>query len=299
MGRSSLVVVAILAATILWSYWPLLSDMAEKWAQDPQYSHAYLVPLFAAYLLWFRRALVDTVLWRASWLGLPLLAAGVLMRLAGAYFYFDWLQATSLLPLLAGVILLTTGPRALQWAWPAVAFLVFMIPLPFRVETALSLPLQRIATSVSTYVLQTVGRPALAEGNVIIINDARIGVVEACNGLGMLILFFAMTVAVAIVVRRHPLEKAIIIASTIPVAIAANVARIAATCFAVEFLNDHWADLMFHDLAGWLMMPLALVLLGLELYVMSRLFVDGGPVAMVAAPRRAMGPAAPVPVSAR
>jgi exosortase/archaeosortase family protein len=122
--------------------------------------------------------------------------------------------------------------------------------------------------------LQTLGRPAFAEGNVIIVNDARIGVVEACNGLGMLILFFAMATAVAIVVRRHPVEKAAIILTAAPVAVTANVVRITATSFAHEYLDSHWADLVFHELAGWLMMPLALGLLGLELYVLSRMFVD-------------------------
>jgi exosortase len=266
-----------LAAAILWSYWPVLGEMAQKWAQDPQYSHAYLVPLFAAYLLWFRRSLIDTDVWGPSWLGLPVLLVGVLMRLGGAFVFFDWLEAVSFLPILAGTVLMLAGPKALRWAWPTIAFLGFMIPLPYRLETALSLPLQTIATTVSTYVLQTLGRPAFAEGHIIVLNDVRIGVVEACNGLGMLLLFFAMATAVAIVVRRHPIEKAVIVATAPLVAIAANVVRIVVTCFAHEYLNSHWADLFFHDLAGWLMMPFALGLLGLELYLMSRMFVADDP----------------------
>jgi exosortase len=281
----SAAIVAALSAAVLWAFWPVITDMVRKWAGDPQYSHSYLVPAFAAYLLWFRRSLIDIDVWGPSWWGLPALAAGVMMRLAGAYVYFDWLEAVSLLPILAGSVLLLAGPRALLWSWPAISFLGFMIPLPYRIETALSLPLQRIATVVSTYVLQTLGRPAFAEGNVIIVNDARIGVVEACNGLGMLILFFAMAAAVAILVRRHPLEKAAIVVTAAPVAVAANVVRITATSFAHEYLDSHWADLVFHDLAGWLMMPLALGLLGLELHVLSRIFVDREPL-----PRRTETP---------
>jgi exosortase len=265
------------SAAVVWSYWPLLADMVRKWSEDPQYSHAYLAPAFAGYLLWFRRPLAAPAAWGPNWWGLPVLAGGVLMRLAGAFLYFDWLESVSLLPVLAGAVLLIAGPRALRWAWPAVAFLAFMIPLPYRVETALSQPLQRMATLVSTYVLQTVGRPAFAEGNVIVVNDARIGVVEACNGLGMLMLFFALATAMAIVVRRDMVEKAVIVASAAPVAVAANVARITATSFAHEYLNGRWADLVFHDLAGWLMMPLALGLLWLEMQIVSRLFVPKAP----------------------
>jgi exosortase len=265
---------AAFAGVVVWSYWPVLAGMAEKWAADPQYSHSYLVPLFSLYLLWHGRAHAARAAGGPSWWGLPVIAAGVLLRLAGAYFYFDWLEAMSLLPLLAGGALLLAGGWALRWSWPAVAFLAFMVPLPFRVETALSQPLQRIATQVSTYVLQLLGRPAFAEGNVIVVGDARIGVVEACNGLGMMLLFFALSTAVAILSRRSLIERILIVASAIPVAVTANVARVTVTSFVHDVLGRRWADVVFHDLAGWLMMPLALGMLWLELWVLGRLFVN-------------------------
>jgi len=248
--------------------------MAQKWAADPQYSHSYLVPLFSLYLLWHGRAYAMRTAAGPSWWGVPLIATGVVLRLAGAYVYFDWLEAVSLLPLLAGGALLLGGGWALRWSWPAVAFLAFMVPLPFRIETALSQPLQRVATQVSTYVLQLIGRPAFAEGNVIIVGDARIGVVEACNGLGMMLLFFAMSTAVAIVSRRSLIERILIIASAVPIAIAANVARVTVTSFVHDVLGSRWADVVFHDLAGWLMMPLALGMMWVELWLLGRLIVN-------------------------
>src|SRR5436305_12211191 len=123
------------------------------------------------------------------------------MRLAGAYVYFDWLEAMSLLPVLAGGALLLGGLPALRWSWLPIAFLVFMIPLPHRVETALSFPLRRLAALTATYALQTLGRPALSEGNIIIVKQLRMDVAEACSGLGMLLLFFAMACAVAVLCR--------------------------------------------------------------------------------------------------
>jgi exosortase len=249
--------------------------MARKWSEDPQYSHGYLVPAFSLYLLWFRRSTIKGAAWRPNWWGLPLLGVGVLMRLAGAYYFFDWLESISLLPLLAGGVLMLAGTQALRWSWLSIAFLGFMIPLPFRIETGVSLPLQRTATIISTYVLQTIGQPAFAEGNVIIINDTRVGVVEACNGLGMILTFFALAAAVVILARRGPVEKALILATALPIAVIANVVRITATCLLSESFGKKWADLVFHDLAGWLMMPLALGILGIELHVLARLFVDG------------------------
>jgi exosortase len=269
-------VAASLAAVVLWAYWPVFVEMYSKWQKDPQYSHGYLVPIFAGFLLWFRRSSMDVAAWRPSVWGLPILALGVLLKLAGAYAFFDWLEQISLLPLLAGAVLLLAGPAALRWSWPAIAFLAFMFPLPFRAETALSLPLQRIATHVTTYVLQTVGLPAFAEGNVIVLNETRIEVMEACNGLGMFILFFAMATAVAIVVQRPLIEKLLIVATAAPVAVAANVMRLTVTTLLYEFVSPKRGE-QFHDYAGWTMMLFALGLLGLELLVLSRLFVDRRP----------------------
>jgi exosortase len=287
-GRRAVLVLTGLAAVTLWAYWPVLVTMARKWSSDPQYSHAYLVPVFSAYLLWSRwgpAAGGTSAEWRANWWGLLPLAAGVGLRLSGAYWYVDWLEAVSLLPVLAGVALLLAGWPALRRAGWAIAFLGFMIPLPYRVETALSQPLQRVATVVSTYALQTIGQPAIAEGNVILINESRIGVVEACNGLGMLLLFFALATGVALQVRRGWGERAVLVASAVPIAIAANVIRITVTGLLHETVGSQWADTVCHDLAGWLMMPLALGLLWLELQVLSRLFVDvecpTGPVRLI------------------
>jgi exosortase len=269
----SVLTIALLALVIGWAYWPILAQMAGKWASDPQYSHSYLVPLFSLYLLWRGRSAAEPFLGRPSWAGLALLVLGLGLYLAGAYWYFDWFSAISLLPVLAGAALLIGGWPTLSRSALAIGFLIFMIPLPFRIETALSQPLQRVATIASTYVLQTFGLPALSEGNVIIINEARIGIVEACNGLGMMLLFVALATAVAIVVQRSWIEKVIIIASSIPIAVASNVLRITVTGLLSYLVSAEWADRFFHDFAGWFMMPAALGMLAIELWILSHMFV--------------------------
>jgi exosortase len=267
-------VLAAFTALILYTYWPTLGVLSHKWLNDPQYSHGYLVPAFAAWLLWSRRSLLTSAPLQPSWWGIGLLLASILLRLAGTYLYFDWLDAVSLLPCLAGLFVLWRGRPALRWSWPALAFLLFMIPLPFRFESALAGPLQRIATLTSTYVMQTIGLPALAEGNTILLNQGRIGVVEACSGLSMLMIFFALSTAVALLIKRPLLDKALIVLGAIPIAVIANVARITVTGVAHELLSPEIAHAIFHDWAGWLMMPFALGLLWVELWILSRLIAE-------------------------
>jgi exosortase len=265
-------------ACALWAYWTTLGDAADRWSSDPQYSHGYLVPVFAALLLWLRRDRLTRGRSGPNRWGWPLVAGGVGVRLVGTYYHLTWLDAVSLLPCLAGLCLLLGGTRAWRWAWPAIAFLFFMIPLPYRVAVAMAGPLQRVATLASTYVLQTLGMPAVAEGNVILLNEASLGIVEACSGLRMLVVFFALSTAVALVVRRPLGERLFLVFSAIPIALFTNVVRITATGVAYETVGGEAAQFIFHDLAGWLMMPLALVLLAAELRILTRLFITPAPV---------------------
>lgn len=271
-ARPSVVLLAVLGAGLLWADWPTLAAMVRKWSTDARYSHGFLVPVFSCYLLYQRRAMLSKPAEGGSWWGLALLGAGLVLKLVGVYFFVDWVGAVALLPVLAGVELLIGGWRGLRWSWPAFVFLVFMIPLPYRVETALGWPLQRLATEASTYLLQTLGMPALAEGNVIDVDGRKLGVVEACNGLGMLFTFFAFTAGAVILVHRPLLERLVILMSAIPAALVANVARITLTGVMHVLVGSRWADVVFHDLAGWLMMPLAVGMLWVEIEVLSSLY---------------------------
>jgi exosortase len=143
---------------LLWAFWPSLMEMATRWSHDPQYAHGYLVPGFAAALLWLRRDRLAGGCLEPSWWGAPALAGGIAMRLGGAYYHYVWIDAVSILPCLAGLWLLIGGRTAWRWGWPAIAFLAFMVPLPFRLSLMMAGPLQRLATISSTFLLQTLGR---------------------------------------------------------------------------------------------------------------------------------------------
>jgi exosortase len=252
--------------------------MARRWWSDPRYSHGFLVPAFALYWLLSHRSTRPASspgrpTTAVRWWGVALLALGAVLRAAGARYWVNWLEAASLLPALAGLALLAGGVAALRWAWPAIGFLIFMIPLPYRLEVALGQPLQHGATLCSTFILQLCGLTATAEGNVILLRHARIGVVEACNGLGMLCTFTAMATAVAIAVPRPRGDRTLIVLSALPISFCANVVRITATGLMRELVGARIAEAVYHDLAGWLMMPLALFLLWAELRLLSRLLV--------------------------
>jgi exosortase len=265
------IVAGVLVATLVWAYWPTLAELERSWSRDPRYSHGYLVPFFALYLLWLRRGpSSDHRSMRST--GLALFAAGAFLNFFGAYAYINWLSAVSLLLSLAGLTALLGGRGGLRWAWPSIAFLVFMIPLPYRIETALGGPLQGLATSVSTYTLQVLGLPAFRSGNTIVINDYTIGIVDACNGLGASYMVLACAIGAALLIGRPLADKIILVATAIPIALVANSTRITLTGVLHEMIGKGAADTLYHDLAGWLTMPVALVLLFGVYHLLIRIF---------------------------
>lgn len=268
--RTAVFVIGSALAAVIWAYWTTLADVADRWVTDPQYSHGFLVPLFALWLLWLRRGQLVARECQPRWWGLSIVVVAGLARIAGYMYYQPWLETLSLLLCLAGVAATIGGRKLLVCAMPAILFLAFMMPLPYRFQNALGGSLQRIATNGSTYLFQTLGVPAVSEGNVILLTETKLGVVEACSGLSMLYTFFALSTAVALLAPRTIFEKVLLVLSAVPIAVFANIVRITVTGLLIESSKSDLAHMVFHDLAGLLMMPLALGVLLLELFVLGR-----------------------------
>ncbi len=270
------VLLGVVTLTLLWGYFNSLWAVAQFW-DSPEYSHGYLVPMFTLALLWMRREELpgqDQISASARWVGLALIALGLSIRLPAAYYNFAPVDGLTFLPCLAGVVLLVAGWPTLRWAGPAIGFLIFMYPLPGPLQRNLLAPLQKVATLASAYSLQTLGFDVYTEGNRISISEIDMNVVEACSGLRMLTIFMALAVATTLVTKRPWWEQAIIILSAVPIALISNITRITITGILHVLVGSELADAVFHDFAGWIMMPIAIALLYLELYVLSLLFIE-------------------------
>src|SRR5947199_256518 len=117
---------------------------------------------------------------------------------------------------------------------------------PSQAARLLTAPLRRGATLTSTYALQTLGVPALARGNIIVVNDLEVGVVEACSGLGMLMTFFALSTAVALVIQRSRFDKIVLFLSAVLIGVLMNVIRITVTVLLFQVASAHLAQVVFH-----------------------------------------------------
>ena len=157
------VAAALLIAGVI-SYFPNLVHFAERWSNEPDYSHGFFVLPFIGYCLFVRRQEFPAPSPTLAWGGLVLLTLGAICRVVGGGIYIDAVEDWSFIVWVAGCVWLIWGWRTFVWSLPFVAFLFFMIPLPFSLEEGMALPLQRIATKISTWTLQAMGQPAFGSG---------------------------------------------------------------------------------------------------------------------------------------
>ncbi len=271
-SRAAMWQLAAFVGVLGWAYLPMLRVFADKWLNDPQYSHGLLVPFFSAFLIW-RGGKVDALK------PLPVLGCGLLVLILGlravaGALLFHQLDAAALLLSLVAVSLAVGGVPLLKRTGPPVAFLVFMVPLPYELERNVGAPLKTAATVSSTFLLQTIGLPAIRDGNLILIDEVRLGVVDACSGLKMMVTFAAFSVGAVLLMQRSRFEKLMVLLGIIPIAVLTNVLRITATGVSFNVITDEDTRKFLHDGYGYAMMLVGMVLLALEVWILKRLVID-------------------------
>lgn len=248
---------------LLYAFWPTLIWVEESWRKQPDYSHGYLVPFLAGLLCWYRQESFPGIRNSVSWAGLWLIGLAIVMRFVSRMIYADFFDAWAILPLIVGAIWFVWGAQVVRWFSPAAAFLFLMFPLPYQAEKILSYKLQGIATDLSTVFLRILGQPAVAEGHVIWVQDQRLLVEEACSGLRIFVGVAALAFFWAVLANRSWIDRLILMASVMPVAILVNTIRITAVGLLYQEFDDGSYHNTIHDWTGYLMIPLAFGILWL------------------------------------
>ncbi len=270
-----------LAATLLvlgLVYAPNFRDLSGYWFSDPNYSHGPLVIPIAAFILWRRLSTAKEKLTpRASaapYWGWVFLVVVLGLRVFAYEKNMQWSEDATIVPAVACLTWIFGGWPLLRLAWPAIAFLLFMLPLPRAVNNSIALPLQEIATAGSCFLLQLSHIWVVQQGNTIQLTTRtnaveRLEVAAACNGLSMLMTLAATVTATIIVIPLPTWKRITILISAVPIALISNILRIVATGWCYYFIREEALKARGHDIIGWLMMPLALALIYLELRILS------------------------------
>ncbi len=267
-----------LLACLLWSYWPTVTVLAAFWAENDDYSVGALVPIVAAYLIWRNRQHLDLSAAKPCLWGFPALIGVQAIRLVGLYFDYASVERYSLVLTIAAMVLLLAGHRTLRRGQWILLFLFLMVPPPGRVHLFISLPLQSQATAMAAFALEVLGFFVVRDGHILNIDNlATVAVAEACSGLRMLTAFVFVAAVLAFVARRPSWQKAVLVTSSVPIAIFVNAIRLVVTAAYVVRAGSADSVVLFHDYAGFVMMPVAVLLLFLEVRLLSALTSEQKP----------------------
>ncbi|MFH0964467.1 MAG: exosortase [Planctomycetota bacterium] len=256
-------------------YAPVFARLAKWWWNDGNYSHGFLVPVISGVFVYSRRKELSRLMLRPSALGWAATAAGIMGYFVGVAAGVFYVQALSVLVVLGGAALALGGWRALGFFAFAILYLALMIPLPGGIYQALTFKLQLLATRASAAVLDLAGAPVYADANVIRFAGGKsLAIAEACSGLRSILGLTATSLAFVYFLREEPIwERAVLVASTLGIAILANVFRIAGTGLLYQYVSPQAAEGFFHGLSGWLVFVLALFVLLVEYRVLRALFI--------------------------
>jgi exosortase len=159
-----------------------------------------------------------------------------------------------------GAAMTVLGKNVLFRFLPAFAVLIFLVPIPGLLRQGISLPLQTASAQATAAILETFGIPIERSGNVVTINGVGVEVAEACNGMRMVFALFLVSYAFAFGMPLRNGVRALVLLASPVAAILCNVVRLIPTVLLYGFASNSVAT-SFHDISGWLMVPLAFMIL--------------------------------------
>jgi len=269
--RSAIIASAVTSAIAIAVFAPILYYMVLHWGAGPDYSHGYLIVPLAIYFAWERRRKLAQTPIEPSWYGIIPIALGALALMVGRLGVELMSMRVAFVLTLIGLQVLLLGLRMSRLLAFPLCFLFLMVPLPQSLVNVIAFPLQLVAADLAVSALHSFGLPVLREGNILHLPSYRLFVAEACSGLHSLMALGTLGIVFAYFFRKSWLERVILVASTIPIAVVVNAIRVALTSVLTYVWGPQMAEGAIHQTEGFFTFAMAFALLMLEASLLSPL----------------------------
>ena len=245
-------------------YLPTFYDLfTGLWATEDQ-AHGPIIFALAIWLIYRRWPLLmaksaDKPSAKGGWL---VLVVGLILYIIGRALQVYIFEVGSFIWIIAAILLIKRGGRALKIMWFPVLFMLFMIPLPGTLVIMLTMPMKMAVSSVTTQVLYWAGYPIAHNGVILQIGQYQLLVADACAGLHTLLTLEALGLLYLNVVRYASLFRNVILAVLIiPISFTANVIRVIALTLITYYFGDAAGQGFLHEFAGVVLFLSALILI--------------------------------------
>ena len=267
-------------AGLLVLFVPTFSDLSKTlWRQD-DFAHGPIILAVIVWLIFDKRQVLFSVPTRtAPVTGLALLVFGSLLYVVGRSQGVPIFEVSSLVPILAGVLLAMRGWTALRAMWFMLLFNVFLVPLPGFVVDAITLPLKQSVSAIATELLFAAGYPIAHDGPILLVGQYQLLVAEACSGINSMFSLSAVGLLYLYVMRRKSLlHNGLIVVSLLPIAFLANIVRVVFLVLLTYHFGDDAGQGIGHGLSGMVLFVVSLVVIVLLDAILARLIKPRIPV---------------------
>jgi len=258
-----------LLSLIVLLYAGVLKGLISQWWSEPDYGHGFFVPLFSCYILWRERLTKSEI--KPSNFGFAVMLGGVGLLLLGSLGSELFISRFSLLVLLAGMILFLAGWNTLRTVSFPLSYLIWMIPIPVIIYNQITFPLQLVASRLATAWLELVQVPVLRDGNVLVMSNYSLEVVEACSGIRSLMTLIALAVAYGHLAEPRRWVRYVLALLMIPIAIVTNAIRILGAGMLAHRYGPATAEGFLHEFSGWVIFVSALILMFLGHWILRHI----------------------------
>ena len=260
-GPSRWVPLAVALAAVLAVYAPILAGMVVEWVTFPSLSHGFAVPLISAYLVWRRRELINVEPLGSANVGLVVLVAALGVFQAGSLSGETLFSRASFPLALLGIALFLAGPRVTGHVWPAIAYLLFMIPFPYLTFKAVMYQSRLFEAGVTAKALRWLGVPILQQGVMLHLPSVTLEVTDACSGVRAVAALVALGTAYAQLQPRATWVRVTLALAPAPLGLASNILRLVLTALGVYYLGPITLTSVFHQFSGTIVFLTTVVLL--------------------------------------
>jgi exosortase len=252
---------ASIAILLVVLYYRVAIKLVYDWYTIPDYSHGFLVPFFAAFLIWDKRKVLEATPIKQTWSGIVLVVFSIMVLILGVYGVELFTARISFIFLMTGLVATFFGWAMVRELRFPLLVLLLAIPFPAILFNRITFPLQLLASRIASDILPVLGVPTLHEGNVIELPVMKLEVAEACSGIRSLMSLFTLAVFYGYFLEKTTKRRVILALASIPIAVTANVARIVGTGLCVQYWDPEKALGFFHEFSGWVMFVVSLACL--------------------------------------
>lgn len=250
----------LLVALTIFTTREIWSDIFAIGMGDEEQSHILLVTVVAPWMAWVRRSRLRHLSPTGTLFGPAIMLLGWAMSYYGFHHTTQSAWHAGAVVCLVGAIVSGFGINTLLRLFPAFAVLAFLIPVPGTIRHMISGPLQTATAYSTQIVLETFGIPIDRATNLLSINGRDVAVAEACNGMRMVLALVLVSYAFAFSIPLKNYARALVLIGSPLAALLCNVLRLVPTVLLYGYSTTSIAD-FFHDVSGWLMVPIAFGLL--------------------------------------